>query len=193
MKALSKMTGGRIPAYRLGAHVSVSESKLKENLDDRLEKLRNRGQQPMICYEVATHAARSGNAITKAAEIALKGEKNYSARYLALMDINDTTLRPLFSSIEISESGFLNFKCRGAGVQHTAYIHKDADGTLTLVHNNGLSLDQELSQTHKSLERRGGANIYNLTAGHDADINRYLIKNNLVMHYTPASHVNAKC
>lgn len=89
LKVLSKITGGVIPSYRLGAHVSegpVTNNKLKENLDGRLEKLRSRGEQPMICYEIATHAARAGNTITKNTEKVLSAEKNYSTNYFSLMD-----------------------------------------------------------------------------------------------------------
>ncbi|HAB3459159.1 TPA_asm: hypothetical protein GJG76_23055 [Salmonella enterica subsp. enterica serovar Enteritidis] len=195
INVLSKITGGLIPAYRLGAQVSdgpVSSSKFKENLDGRLEKLRNRGEQPIICYEVAIHAARAGNAITKEAEKTLKAEKNYSINYLALMNISASTSRGYFDSREIKESGFLNFEQQGNGIQHTAYLHKDSNGTLILAHNNSLSLDKELSPTNGQPECRGGANVYNITSGYDADINRYMTNNNYSFHYTPASKINEK-
>lgn len=195
MKQFSKNIERLFSAYTFRTHISegaVTPHKLKENSDDRLEKLRKRGEKPMICYEVATHVARAGNTISKQVEMALKAEKNYSNHYLALMDISDSTSRHHFDSNEIRESSFLNFSCSNHGMQHTVYIHKGPDGTLTLIHNNNLLLDRELSLINCQLECRGGANIYDITTGCDTAINRYMTKNSLVVYFTPASQINAK-
>ena len=193
MHAISKLMGGMSSAYRLPHEVSdgpVSGDELKQNLDGRLEKLRGRGTQPQVCYEVATHAARAGNAITKEAEKALNREKNYSPGYLELMNIHDDTRRFHFNSNDIKESGFLNFERRNSDdVVHTAYVHRDSEGSLLLAHNNCHDLDVQMSS---SLELKGGANVYDITSGKDSDLNRYLDRNGLNFFYTPASVVNAK-
>ncbi|GAA0458480.1 hypothetical protein MT389_20370 [Aeromonas salmonicida] len=195
MRVLSRCTGGLIPEYRLGSQVSegpVSNHRLKENLDGRFEKLRNRGKPPTICYELAIHAARAGNAITKEAEKALVNAKGYSTEYLSLMNIFPSGKRSCFYSERINESGFLNFENRDGDVVHTAYIHRTSEGALVLVHNNSLPLDKELSKIIGLPEYRGRTNVYDLMSCCDAAINKYMDSEGLSFHYTPASKVNEK-
>lgn len=183
-----------IPSYRLGREVSdgpVTRDELKLNLENRLKKLADREDLPVMSHEVASHAARAGNTITKKAARALNAEADNSDKYSALMDISRDRVKRHFDSSEIKKSGFLNFASFALDVVHTAYVHKDPSGSLTLAYDNCPSLDWEFNYRGIFPERVGGANVYDLAQGYDADINRFMDQNSLVMCYTPASWVNA--
>src|SRR5471032_236853 len=113
MQAISRLTCGCIPSqYQDSNNVSsgvVSASKLKSNMVKRFNQLEETGQQPHICYQIAVHAGRAGNAISQQAEERLAPELNYSQGYKDLMGITPTSGRSDFDSRQIPESGILNF------------------------------------------------------------------------------------
>lgn len=167
---------------------SVSSNKLKKNLRRSLIRMK-----PQTCYDLSIKAARAGKSLTEYANVLLSRTKNYGHPYKYLMNISNKTKKTHFDFNEIEHSGFLNFKAKKSGeIQHTVYIHIGPDKQRLLVNTNGLSLDRELFHGGVVSESYRSTNIYEIKQVHAANINDYLQKNNLDMHYTPAYQVNQK-
>lgn len=191
MQAISRVFSSCIPSHYQDANNvaagPATPNKLKSNMNKRFEQLQSLDRQPQICYQFAIHAGRAGNTLSQRAEEQLMGERNYSQRYKDLMGINANSASGVFDSRNITESGLLNFEHPQSGTMtHTAYVHRNGD-SLQLVHNNGQTLDVQFP---RGPESHGGANIHDISAGSDQNIQNYLQTNGLVFHYSKASEIN---
>lgn len=173
-------------------HTPRTTSDTLVNLNKRYNHM-SENQQPNICYTLAMHAGVAGNTLSKEAEaeVAKSENLNYSPRYQQLMGINATNHSRHFDANAITESGVLNFRDNGTErLSHTAYLHRDPSGALTLMHNNGMSLDQALMARGMPIgEQHGGMMVYHLDQDRLQNLQGYL-DNGRTFHFSPASLIN---
>jgi hypothetical protein len=194
MQALSKLTCGLIPAPYRDSHNATQgaapRADLMSGLERRSAHLRKQDQMPNVCYGLALHAGVAGNTISPRAEAmtmatAKRGD-NYSPEYQNIMGITANNDSATFSADHIRESGVLNFRDVQSGqLVHTAYLHKDPEGGLTLLHNNSTELDRAMMHAGENPIQQGGLTAYAGTVG----LQNYLNAGHR-FHFTPASVLN---
>ncbi len=192
MQSPFKLARSILPCLRGASHNAEERtapmgdlmSDLKRHSDDLIKQRR----LPVVCYALALHAGVAAKTISPGAEAKMMdaARNGYSPEYLKLMGITVNNDSATFSAEQISESGILNFKETDRGVvMHTAYLHKDAQGGLTLVHNNCSPLDKAMVDAGSMPTQLNGLLVYTGTTG----LQNYL-NTGYSFHFTPAGHLN---
>lgn len=122
---------------------------------------------------------------------------NYSTRYLELMEVKPGNLKDTFNPVEITESGFLNFKHSTPNGQfgHTVYVQKTSSNELMLFNTNNLDLDAAMVRNGNPPQLSGAMTVYNLGNGKHKGLQNFIDGFNgnagWQFAFTPASVLNA--
>lgn len=167
-----------------------------KKMDERYDKM-NVNEQPNVCYTLAMHAGVAGKTLTKNAEQEIarqtSGNANYNERYQQIMGITAGNARLHFNAADIPESGIINFRDRNnERLYHTAYIHRDPSGALSLMHNNGMALDRAMiANQAPDGAQHGGMVVYPLDQQRTANLQAFL-DSGFSYHFSPASAINER-